>query len=33
MDQYAAGYTVVLKLDMTGITIVPYHAIQRIYLA
>jgi len=33
MDHHAAGYTVVLKLDNDRLTIVPYHAIQRIDLA
>ncbi|TMB09075.1 MAG: cyclic nucleotide-binding domain-containing protein [Deltaproteobacteria bacterium] len=33
MDHHAAGYTVVLKLDSERLTIVPYHAIQRIDLA
>jgi CRP-like cAMP-binding protein len=33
MDHHAAGYTVVLKLDNDSLTIVPYHAIQRIDLA
>jgi CRP/FNR family cyclic AMP-dependent transcriptional regulator len=32
MDHHAAGYTVVLKLENDRITIVPYHAIQRIDL-
>ena len=33
MDHHAAGYTVVLKLESDRLTIVPYHAIQRIDLA
>ena len=33
MDHHAAGYTVVLKLEDDRLTIVPYHAIQRIDLA
>jgi len=33
MDHHAAGYTVVLKLENDRLTIVPYHAIQRIDLA
>jgi CRP/FNR family cyclic AMP-dependent transcriptional regulator len=33
MDHHAAGYTVVLKLNNDRLTIVPYHAIQRIDLA
>jgi CRP/FNR family transcriptional regulator len=33
MDHHAAGYTVVFKLSDDRITIVPYHAIQRIDLA
>jgi len=33
MDHHAAGYTVVLKLQNDRLTIVPYHAIQRIDLA
>jgi len=32
MDHHAAGYTVVLKLENDRLTIVPYHAIQRIDL-
>jgi CRP-like cAMP-binding protein len=32
MDHHAAGYTVVLKLEDDRLTIVPYHAIQRIDL-
>jgi CRP-like cAMP-binding protein len=33
MDHHAAGYTVVLKLENERLTVVPYHAIQRIDLA
>ena len=33
MDHHAAGYTVVLKLENDHLTVVPYHAIQRIDLA
>lgn len=33
MDHHAAGYTVVLKLESDRLTVVPYHAIQRIDLA
>jgi len=33
MDHHAAGYTVVLKMKSDQLTIVPYHAIQRIDLA
>jgi hypothetical protein len=33
MDHHAAGYTLVLKLNSDRLTIVPYHAIQRIDLA
>jgi len=33
MDHHAAGYTVVLKLENDRLTVVPYHAIQRIDLA
>ena len=33
MDHHAAGHTVVLKLENNRLTIVPYHAIQRIDLA
>jgi CRP/FNR family transcriptional regulator, cyclic AMP receptor protein len=33
IDHHAAGYTVVLKLENERLTIVPYHAIQRIDLA
>src|SRR5437660_11734867 len=33
MDHHAAGHSVVLKLDSDRLTIVPYHAIQRIDLA
>jgi CRP-like cAMP-binding protein len=33
MDHHAAGYTVVLKLENELLTVVPYHAIQRIDLA
>jgi CRP-like cAMP-binding protein len=33
MDHHAAGYTVVLKLENDKLTVVPYHAIQRIDLA
>ena len=33
MDHHAAGYTVVLKTKSDQLTIVPYHAIQRIDLA
>ena len=33
MDHHAAGYTVVLKQDNERLTVVPYHAIQRIDLA
>jgi len=32
MDQHQAGYTVVLKLTNDKLTVVPYHAIQRIDL-
>jgi CRP/FNR family cyclic AMP-dependent transcriptional regulator len=32
MDHHAAGYTVVLKLENDHLTVVPYHAIQRIDL-
>jgi len=32
MDHHAAGYTVVLKLENDRLTIIPYHAIQRIDL-
>ena len=32
MDHHAAGYTVVLKLEDDKLTVVPYHAIQRIDL-
>jgi hypothetical protein len=32
MDHHAAGYTVVLKLEDDKLTMVPYHAIQRIDL-
>jgi CRP/FNR family cyclic AMP-dependent transcriptional regulator len=32
MDHHAAGYTVVLKLENDKLTVVPYHAIQRIDL-
>ena len=32
MDHHAAGYTVVLKLENDRLTVVPYHAIQRIDL-
>jgi CRP/FNR family cyclic AMP-dependent transcriptional regulator len=33
MDHHAAGYTVVLKMENDRLTVVPYHAIQRIDLA
>jgi len=33
MDHHAAGYTVVLKMENEKLTVVPYHAIQRIDLA
>ena len=33
MDHHAAGYTVVLKLQNDKLTVIPYHAIQRIDLA
>ena len=33
MDHHAAGYTVVLKMENERLTVVPYHAIQRIDLA
>jgi CRP-like cAMP-binding protein len=33
MDHHAAGYTVVLKLEDDRLTVVPYHAIQRIDLS
>ena len=33
MDHHAAGYTVVLKMENDKLTVVPYHAIQRIDLA
>ena len=33
MDHHAAGYTVVLKLENGRLTVIPYHAIQRIDLA
>ena len=33
MDHHAAGYTVVLKLENDRLTVIPYHAIQRIDLA
>ena len=33
MDSHAAGYTVVLKMQNDKLTVVPYHAIQRIDLA
>jgi hypothetical protein len=33
MDHHAAGYTVVLKLDNERLTVIPYHAIQRIDLS
>lgn len=33
MDHHAAGYTVVLKMENDCLTVVPYHAIQRIDLA
>ena len=33
MDHHAAGYTVVLKQENDRLTVVPYHAIQRIDLA
>jgi hypothetical protein len=32
MDHHAAGYTVVLKMETDKLTVVPYHAIQRIDL-
>jgi CRP/FNR family transcriptional regulator len=32
MDHHAAGYTVVLKLQNDKLTVIPYHAIQRIDL-
>jgi len=33
MDHHAAGYTVVLKTENDRLTVVPYHAIQRIDLS
>jgi CRP/FNR family cyclic AMP-dependent transcriptional regulator len=33
MDHHAAGYTVVLKMQDEKLTVIPYHAIQRIDLA
>ena len=33
MDHHAAGYTVVVKLENDRLTVIPYHAIQRIDLA
>jgi len=33
MDHHAAGYTVVMKMENDHITVVPYHAIERIDLA
>src|SRR5258707_7285717 len=33
MDHHAAGYTVVLKMENDRITVVPYHAIERIDLS
>ena len=33
MDHHAAGYTLVLKIENERLTVVPYHAIQRIDLA
>jgi len=33
MDHHAAGYTMVLKLENERLTVIPYHAIQRIELA
>src|SRR5256886_1208333 len=33
MDHHAAGYTVVLKMENEKLTVIPYHAIQRIDLA
>ena len=33
MDHHAAGYTIVLKMENDRLTVVPYHAIQRIDLA
>jgi CRP-like cAMP-binding protein len=33
MDHHQAGYTVVLKLENERLTVIPYHAIQRIDLA
>jgi CRP-like cAMP-binding protein len=33
MDHHAAGYTVVLKMENDHVTVVPYHAIERIDLA
>ena len=32
MDHHAAGYTIVVKLENDKLTVVPYHAIQRIDL-
>ena len=33
MDHHAAGYTLVLKMENERLTVVPYHAIQRIDLS
>jgi CRP/FNR family transcriptional regulator, cyclic AMP receptor protein len=33
MDHHAAGYTVVLKMENEKLTVIPYHAIQRIDLS